>query len=41
MEKLFSWTVDVMEEIVYEVLIVDNEQAEFTYNITSENPREG
>lgn len=40
MEELFSWTVDVMgRNRLAEVLIVDNEQAVVTYNITSENPR--
>ena len=38
MEELFSWTVDVMgRNRLAEVLIVDNEQAVVTYNITSEN----
>ena len=39
MIELLSWTVDVQtRNRIAEVLVVDNEQAVVTYNITSENP---
>ena len=39
MIELLSWTVDVeARNRIAEVLVVDNEQAVVTYNITSENP---
>jgi len=40
MNELLSWTVDVKSRNrIPEILIVDNEQAVVTYNISSENPK--
>ena len=39
MNELLSWTIDVQaRKRIAEVLVVDNEQAVVTYNVTSENP---